>query len=339
MKNAIFVALATIMKNYKKEFMIKNGIESLTDGTKAIAEKSNIGYNTLRSIESASYIPSRAVTNRLLETDVYPFNYSSFISLMAIIELIGTEMKPNCLSRALNVVSSDPDLSLLISRFYEAFDDEIIDDNFIMYRIYEHGLIRALNDYLNPIVKHRYFTKFVDDEALFPDLLRLWKQFFPDTILTIDDFKREWLHNKTSKVVLFRDSSCSELIGFYSLRPFNDYGFKCLLDGSVVTIKEIDFDKHFSPSFYESTCIYIGQIAGQNAYASSFVIAELFHQTLPILYNSKLKCLASRGVTPAGKAMMKRFDFQKAKGSEISLCYITDDWMRKHNIQHMLSFL
>lgn len=338
MKNVLLVALTIVMKKHKKQYMLEHGIQSVVEATQLIAEQCNISYNTLRTLESSSYIPSRDVTTRLLQSGIYPFTYSNFISLLAVIELMGKEMRPQSFDKVLSAVSNDPELYTLVTSFSDAFSDEALADNLIPYHLYEYGLIRAVEDYLIPLHRSHYYAKFIDNEDVIPQLVDIWQKLTPEVAPSVESFRQGWLRNKASKTVIYRDNTCKEVMGFYSLIPLSEAGLEGILDCSIQSGSDMIIEEHIAPSFSECSSIFVGMIAGLNRYCASYVISEMMSQIIPMLNHTKATNVTARGRTLQGKAIMQRFSFEKIKGSEMSICYLTDSWMDKHKVQRILSY-
>ena len=341
MKNVLLIALSMIMKKHKKLYMVEHGITSVTEGTKAIAKRSNVSYNTLRSMESSSYIPSRDVTTRILQSGIYPFVYSRLISLLAVIELMGKEIQLKTFDKVLSAVSNDPDLYSLVAKFGESLegtDENQQADHLIPYFLYEHNLIKEMEDYLAPVHRTKYYAKFIEDESVIPTLVGMWNQLTPEVAPDVESFRQGWLRNKDSKTVVYRDNTCKEIMGFFSLIPLTEQGLTGILNGSIQSGSDMDINQHVGTSFVDCASIFVGMIAGKNSYCASYVIAEMFDQLIPLLNYSKANNLTARGRTVQGKAIMQRFSFEKIKGSEMSICYLTDGWMDKHRIPKVLSY-
>ena len=342
MKNVLLIALSMLMKKHKKLYMIEQNMPSLTAASKKIAEQCHISYNTLRAIESSSYIPSRDISTRLLQAHIYPFVYSRWVSLIAVIELIGKDMDVSfSFDRVLKAVDNDPELYSLVKKFSDSFlnaNDRLLVDNLIPYFLYENNLIKEIEDYLSPVHRTKYYAKFISNESEIPRLVNIWQTLTPEVAPSVEAFRQGWLRNKDSKTVVYRDNTCQEVMGFFSLIPLTASGLQGILNGSIQSGSDMDLEQHVGTSFKDCASIFVGMIACKNRYCASYVISEMFDQLIPLLNESTADNLTARGRTLQGKAIMQRFSFEPIPGNEMSICYLTDDWMDRHRITRVLSY-
>ena len=138
----------------KEQYMLRNGIRSVSEADKVISEKTNISVPSLRLLQSANNIPSHTTIKRLVDSPLFSFDLSAMTSFVSSANLIGKKVSSiKKFNQMIEVVkckfSDSKDLIHCLSLFemtdYEStYDENEFVKEFLQEKKVPHQLIRYL---------------------------------------------------------------------------------------------------------------------------------------------------------------------------------------------------
>ena len=91
-------------------------------------------------------------------------------------------------------------------------------------------------------------------------------------------------------------------------------------------------------NFSEAFGLFVGMLTGINQYTSAQITSEMLHQIKTLVHLPNIIGLFTRGASHQGKHMMKRFGFEAIKNSEISVLPITQERLKRHQVERTLAY-